>query len=54
MASTLPSTIRPGTLNVPGSTHESKMTLERLLQEDRETYHCFFGKVGLHNHLSHQ
>ena len=54
MASTLPPTIRHGILNVPGASYESKMTVERLLQDDRDTYHCFFGKVGLHNHLSHQ
>ncbi|KAH9841517.1 uncharacterized protein C8Q71DRAFT_700804 [Rhodofomes roseus] len=53
MSSTLPPTISPGILDVPGATYESKTTLERLLQEDRETHHCFFGKVGLHNHLSH-
>ncbi|TFY69556.1 hypothetical protein EVJ58_g339 [Rhodofomes roseus] len=53
MSSTLPPTISPGILNVPGATYGSKTTHERLLQEDRETHHCFFGKVGLHNHLSH-
>ena len=54
MRSTLPPTIRPGILNIPGASNESKTTVERLLQDDRETYHCFFGKAGLHNHLSHQ
>ncbi|KZT73831.1 hypothetical protein DAEQUDRAFT_356373 [Daedalea quercina L-15889] len=53
MSSTLPPTIRHGILEVPGATFESQTTVERLLQEDRETDHCFFGKVGLHNHLSH-
>lgn len=52
-ASNLPHTIRQGILNLPGSTSESKAIVERLLEEDRNTHHCFFGKVGLHNHLSH-
>ncbi|PCH40152.1 hypothetical protein WOLCODRAFT_136691 [Wolfiporia cocos MD-104 SS10] len=50
---TLPPTIRQGILNVPGATAESKAVVERLLEEDRNLHHCFFGNVGLHNHLSH-
>ncbi|EMD39980.1 hypothetical protein CERSUDRAFT_112224 [Gelatoporia subvermispora B] len=51
--STLPSTISQGLLNFPGATPESKATAERLLEEDRNRHHCFWGKVGFHNHLSH-
>ncbi|KZT11996.1 uncharacterized protein LAESUDRAFT_641939 [Laetiporus sulphureus 93-53] len=53
MASTLAPTIHQGILNVPGSTAESKAAAERLLEKDRKTHHCFFGKIGFHNHLSH-
>ncbi|KDQ61069.1 hypothetical protein JAAARDRAFT_45728 [Jaapia argillacea MUCL 33604] len=53
MASSLPATVNHGILNFPGGTPESKATIERLLAEDREKHHCFFGKIGLHNHLSH-
>ena len=48
-------TIGHGILNLPGATPESKATVERLLEEDRKRYHCFWGNfAGLHNHLSHQ
>jgi Questin oxidase-like len=50
----LSSRIRPGLLNLPGNTPQSKQLVEKLLQEDRERHHCFFNKVGFHNHLSHQ
>ena len=53
-AATLPPTIHQGILNFPGATPESKATAERLLEEDRRVHHCFWGKVGFHNHLSHQ
>ncbi|KAI0917006.1 hypothetical protein AcW2_007254 [Taiwanofungus camphoratus] len=53
MASSLAPTICQGILNLPGATHESKATAERLLEHDRQRHHCFFGKIGLHNHLSH-
>lgn len=46
-------TIKQGILNFPGATPESKATLERLLEDDRQRNHCFYGR-GLHNHLSHQ
>ncbi|KAI0689698.1 hypothetical protein BC835DRAFT_229768 [Cytidiella melzeri] len=49
----LPPTIHQGILNFPGATPESKATAERLLEQDREKHHCFWGKIGLHNHLSH-
>ncbi|KAI0372204.1 hypothetical protein BV20DRAFT_1050960 [Pilatotrama ljubarskyi] len=49
----LPSTIRQGILNLPGPTYETKGTIERLLEEDRERHHCFWGRIGFHNHLSH-
>ncbi|KAL4251919.1 Questin oxidase-like protein [Abortiporus biennis] len=49
----LPPTIHQGILNIPGATPESKATVERLLEEDRQFHHCFWGKVGFHNHLSH-
>lgn len=50
----LPPTIRQGVLNLPGATFETQRTAERLLAEDRERHHCFWGRVGFHNHLSHQ
>ncbi|PIL22571.1 hypothetical protein GSI_15260 [Ganoderma sinense ZZ0214-1] len=49
----LPPTIRQGILNLPGTTPESKLVAEGLLEKDRETHHCFFGRIGFHNHLSH-
>ena len=54
MSTSLPLTITQGLLNLPGATAQSKATAERLLEEDRNLHHCFFGKVGFHNHLSHQ
>lgn len=51
---TLPPTITPGVLNLAGTTPDSQQVAERLLAMDRETHHCFYGKVGFHNHLSHQ
>lgn len=53
-AAKLPPTIHEGVLNLSGSTFEAKRTVERLLEEDRQKHHCFWGKVGFHNHLSHQ
>ncbi|OBZ68792.1 hypothetical protein A0H81_11363 [Grifola frondosa] len=53
MSSRLAPTIRQGILNLPGTTFEAKLTVERLLEEDRKRHHCFYGKVGFHNHLSH-
>jgi hypothetical protein len=50
----LSSRIRPGLLNFPGITSQSKQLTEKLLQDDRERHHCFFNNVGFHNHLSHQ
>ncbi|KAI0349466.1 hypothetical protein OH77DRAFT_1432025 [Trametes cingulata] len=49
----LPPTIRQGLLNLPGPTFETQRTIERLLEEDRERHHCFWGRIGFHNHLSH-
>ncbi|KAI0648046.1 hypothetical protein C8Q79DRAFT_905924 [Trametes meyenii] len=49
----LPATIRQGLLNLPGATWETKRTVERLLEEDREKRHCFTNRLGFHNHLSH-
>lgn len=54
MSVKLPPTISQGIVNFPGATAESKATAERLLEEDRQKNHCFWGKVGFHNHLSHQ
>lgn len=54
MSSTLPPTISQGILNLAGSNSQSKAVAERLLEEDRNVHHCFWGKVGFHNHLSHQ
>ncbi|KAJ3523135.1 hypothetical protein NM688_g8777 [Phlebia brevispora] len=53
MTTNLAPTIKQGILNFPGATPESKATVERLLEEDRQQHHCFWGKVGFHNHLSH-
>ena len=50
----LPPTINQGLLNLPGTTLEAKRTAERLLEEDRRKHHCYWGRVGFHNHLSHQ
>lgn len=52
--SAVPKLTRQGLVNFPGATPESKATVERLLEEDRRQHHCFWGKVGFHNHLSHQ
>ncbi|TBU62348.1 hypothetical protein BD310DRAFT_919205 [Dichomitus squalens] len=49
----LPPTIRQGILNLPGTTPEAKRVAERVLEEDRQKHHCFYGRVGFHNHLSH-
>ncbi|RPD62419.1 hypothetical protein L226DRAFT_611012 [Lentinus tigrinus ALCF2SS1-7] len=49
----LSSRIRQGILNLSGTTFETKSTAERLLEEDRQEHHCFHGRVGFHNHLSH-
>ncbi|KAI0670778.1 hypothetical protein C8Q78DRAFT_1069524 [Trametes maxima] len=49
----LPATIRQGLLNLPGATWETKRTVERLLEDDREKRHCFTNQLGFHNHLSH-
>ncbi|CCM01887.1 uncharacterized protein FIBRA_03958 [Fibroporia radiculosa] len=53
MVWSLAPTITQGILNIPGATAQSKATAERILEEDRATYHCLWGRVGLHNHLSH-
>lgn len=53
MSTTLPPTISQGILNIPGATAESKATVERLLEQDRQTHHAMY-KNGFHNHLSHQ
>ena len=47
-------TIHQGIVNFPGATPESKATVERLLEQDRQEHHCFWGKARFHNHLSHQ
>ncbi|CDO71498.1 hypothetical protein BN946_scf184909.g92 [Trametes cinnabarina] len=49
----LPPTIGQGILKLPGSNLDTKRTVERLLEEDRQKHHCFWGRVGFHNHLSH-
>ena len=50
----LPPTITQGLLNLPGATFATKSTTERLLEEDRRRHHCYWGRIGFHNHLSHQ
>ena len=50
----LPPTITQGLLNLPGTTFATKNTTERLLEEDRRRHHCYWGRIGFHNHLSHQ
>lgn len=55
MSTKLSSTLtKPGIINFPGQTPDSKKTVERLLKEDREKHHCFWGRIRFHNHLSHQ
>ena len=51
---TLPPAIHQGILNFPGATPDSRAIAERLLEQDRQRFHCFWGNVGFHNHLSHQ
>ncbi|KZP16254.1 hypothetical protein FIBSPDRAFT_1047623 [Athelia psychrophila] len=53
MVRSLSSSIRPGIVNRAGTTPESHRLLESLLEDDRKTHHCFFNKMGFHNHLSH-
>ncbi|EKM49645.1 uncharacterized protein PHACADRAFT_265208 [Phanerochaete carnosa HHB-10118-sp] len=48
-----PTLTKQGLVNFAGATPESKATVERLLEEDRQKHHCFWGTVGFHNHLSH-
>ncbi|TDL15119.1 hypothetical protein BD410DRAFT_733140 [Rickenella mellea] len=45
--------LRQGLLHLPGSTYETKTTLERLLAEDLEKHHCFYTPIRFHNHLNH-
>ena len=40
-------------LTAPGATPASTDLTERLLEQDREEHHCFYGPVPFHNHLSH-
>ncbi|TFK28572.1 hypothetical protein FA15DRAFT_665290 [Coprinopsis marcescibilis] len=44
---------RPGQINAPGISQESKQAVESLLLTDAEKHHCFFNSSGFHNHLSH-
>ncbi|KZV69525.1 hypothetical protein PENSPDRAFT_652277 [Peniophora sp. CONT] len=50
---TLPRKIAKDVLTVPGTTPASTDLAERLLEQDREEHHCYFGPVPFHNHLSH-
>lgn len=45
---------KKGQLNTPGITFASKKAIEELLHKDAEAHHCFFNKIGFHNHLTHQ
>ena len=49
----LPRKIAKDMLTVPGATPASTDLTERLLEQDREEHHCFYGPVPFHNHLSH-
>ncbi|VDB87475.1 unnamed protein product [Peniophora sp. CBMAI 1063] len=49
----LPRKIAKDVLTVPGATPASTDLAERLLEQDREEHHCYFGPVPFHNHLSH-
>lgn len=43
-----------GTVNIPSPARpEAHAALERLLKLDMESHHCFFNKLGFHNHLNH-
>ncbi|THH31188.1 hypothetical protein EUX98_g3013 [Antrodiella citrinella] len=46
------SAIHQGTVGLP-TTPGAKALVEELLEKDRQEHHCFFGRVGFHNHLSH-
>ena len=43
-----------GLVSFPGIDYETKALAVRLLAEDRDKHHCFYGKAGFHNHLPHQ
>ncbi|EJD03460.1 uncharacterized protein FOMMEDRAFT_108695 [Fomitiporia mediterranea MF3/22] len=45
--------ISQGLLHLPGSNHETKALVQKLLEEDLKKHHCFYGKPGFHNHLPH-
>ncbi|KIJ21192.1 hypothetical protein PAXINDRAFT_165928 [Paxillus involutus ATCC 200175] len=49
----LPTTINPGLVDIPGHDPEAQEVAEALLEQDRQTHHCFFNSRGFHNHLSH-
>lgn len=50
---TLPRKVAKDTLTIPGATPATTDLVERLLEQDREEHHCYFGPVPFHNHLSH-
>ncbi|KIK95073.1 hypothetical protein PAXRUDRAFT_141563 [Paxillus rubicundulus Ve08.2h10] len=49
----LPTAIKPGLVNIPGCDPEAQGVAESLLEQDRQTHHCFFNSRRFHNHLSH-
>ncbi|KIK95076.1 hypothetical protein PAXRUDRAFT_409403 [Paxillus rubicundulus Ve08.2h10] len=50
----LPTTIKPGVVNIPGRDPEAQEVAESLLEQDRQKDDCFWNPKALHNHLSHQ
>ncbi|KAF8881611.1 hypothetical protein BD779DRAFT_1675363 [Infundibulicybe gibba] len=46
-----PSRVSPA--NLPGITPDSTSTLQRILLENHQKWHCFFNERGFHNHCSH-
>ncbi|KLO18661.1 hypothetical protein SCHPADRAFT_866161 [Schizopora paradoxa] len=46
-------TVTQGLLHLPGSSFKTKELMQKLLKDDFDKHHCFWGKVGFHNHLPH-
>jgi len=54
MKATNATMLTQGLLSLPGSNAKTKKLVKELLDQDRDKHHCFWGKVGFHNHLPHQ
>jgi len=47
------STFHRGLLNLPGASPASKDLLQRFIEEDFTSHHCYLTPRGFHNHLTH-